>query len=72
MAWEVIQRSAGQVRVCSMGANGFITAVPVGLDFTAIFALAEAMGAMTPLLVDVLPYVEPLVLKSFRDRGEEG
>ncbi|MGA0595397.1 DUF7697 family protein [Enterovirga sp. CN4-39] len=66
----MIQRSAGQVRVCSMGANGFITAVPVGLDFGAIIALAEAMGAMSPLLAEVLPHVEPLILKSFRDSGE--
>lgn len=36
------------------------------LDFGAILLLAEAMGALTPLLVDTLPEIEPIVVTAYR------
>lgn len=36
-----------------------------GLDFSAVLLLADAMGALTPILVDVLPEIEPLVVRAY-------
>lgn len=36
------------------------------LDFGAILLLADAMGALSPLLVDVLPEIEPIVVAAYR------
>lgn len=36
------------------------------LDFGAILLLADAMCALTPLLVDVLPEIEPIVVAAYR------
>ncbi|NJL07189.1 MAG: hypothetical protein HC900_02225 [Methylacidiphilales bacterium] len=35
------------------------------LDFGAILMLAHAMGALNPLLVDVLPEIEPIVVNAY-------
>jgi hypothetical protein len=54
----VLRRAAGQVR-----------AVPGGIyavDFGAVLALADAMGALNPLLVDILPEIEPIIVRSYR------
>ena len=58
LAWAVIRRSAGQVRAVMGGVYA--------LDFTAILALADAMGALSALLVDALPEVEPIVVAAYR------
>lgn len=36
-----------------------------GLDFGAVLLLADAMGALNPILVDALPEIEPLVLRAY-------
>ncbi len=39
------------------------------VDFGAIIALATAMDAMTPLLADILPEIEPIIVAAYgRDR----
>jgi hypothetical protein len=37
-----------------------------GLDFGAVLLLADAMGALSSILVDVLPEVEPLIVRAYR------
>lgn len=44
---------------------------PYGLDFNAVLAVANGMGAVTPLLFDVLPAIEPVILKAY-ETEEEG
>ena len=40
------------------------------IDFGAVFALAEAMDAASPLLADILPEIEPIVVAAYgRDAG---
>ncbi|ACL58772.1 hypothetical protein Mnod_3872 [Methylobacterium nodulans ORS 2060] len=64
VAWSVIQRCGGQVRV---GFGGVYA-----LDFGAILLMADAMGATSPLLADLLPRVEPLIVKAYRKEGGDG
>ena len=40
------------------------------LDFTAILALADAMGALSALLVDALPEIEPIVVAAYRQSAD--
>jgi hypothetical protein len=62
LAWEVIRRCAGQVRAVMGGVYA--------IDFAAILALADAMNAGSPLLADILPEIEPIVVAAYgRDRG---
>ncbi|MGB3272343.1 MAG: hypothetical protein WBA66_05540 [Xanthobacteraceae bacterium] len=35
------------------------------VDFGAVLLLADAMGALTPLLVEVLPEIEPIIVRSY-------
>lgn len=56
----MIRRSAGQVRAAPGAAYA--------LDFTAILLLAEAMGALSPLLVEALPEIEPIVIAAYAAR----
>lgn len=58
----MIRRSAGQVRAVMGGVYA--------LDFAAILALADAMGALSALLVDVLPEVEPIVIAAYRQSAD--
>jgi hypothetical protein len=37
-----------------------------GIDFAAILLFADAMGALNPILVDALPFVEPIVVRAYR------
>ena len=62
MAWEVIRRSAGQVRAVMGGVYA--------LDFGAVLLLASAMGALNPLLVEVLPEIEPVIVNAYRRNAE--
>lgn len=57
IAWEVIRRLGGQVRVGPAGVTG--------LDLSAALALAAAMGADNPLLIDLLPDIEPILVKAW-------
>jgi len=41
-----------------------------GLDFAAVLLLADAMGALNPVLVDALPEIERLIVRAYRkDNG---
>ncbi|MET3692338.1 DUF1799 domain-containing protein [Methylobacterium goesingense] len=62
MTWAVLERCGGQVRA-GMGS-------PYALDFTAVLLLADAMGARTALLADVLPSVEAVIVKAYREESE--
>ena len=64
MAWAVIQRCAGQVRA------GF--RAPYALDYGAILMMATAMGADAALLADLLPSVEPVIVKAYRENADDG
>ena len=61
-AWAVLQRAAGQVRA----APGAVYA----LDFASVLLLADAMGALNNLLIDLLPEIEPIIVRAYsRDSG---
>jgi hypothetical protein len=58
----VLKRAAGQVRT----APGAVYA----LDFAAVLLLADAMGALNNLLVDLLPEIEPIIVRAYsKDNG---
>lgn len=59
LAWEVIRRCGGQVRAGPSGAYA--------LDFGAVLALAEAMGAKNDILVEMLPEIEPVIIRAYQD-----
>lgn len=42
------------------------------LDFGAILTLAEAMGAVNDLLVEILPEIEPIIIRAYQDAAGEG
>lgn len=62
LAWEVIRRCAGQVRAVMGGVYA--------IDFGAVLMLAHAMGSLTPLLVDILPEIEPIVINAYRRNAD--
>ena len=35
------------------------------VDFAAVLMLADAMGALNPLLVELLPEVEPIIVRAY-------
>ena len=35
------------------------------LDFAAVLTLADAMGALNPLLVEALPEIEPIIVRAY-------
>jgi len=40
------------------------------LDFTAVLLLADAMGALNTLLVELLPEIEPIVVRAYAKGSE--
>ncbi len=56
-AWGVLRRVAGQVRAAPAGVYA--------LDFAAVLLLADAMGALNNLLVELLPEIEPIVVRAY-------
>ncbi len=62
LAWEVIRRCAGQVRAVTGGVYA--------IDFGAVLALAEAMDAALPLLADILPEIEPIIVNAYRRNAD--
>jgi len=58
----VIRRADGQVRVAAGGVYA--------LDFGSVLMLADAMGALTPLLVEALPEIEPIVVRAYSSLKE--
>ena len=53
----MLKRAAGQVRAAMGGVYG--------LDFGAVLLLADAMGALNTLLIEVLPEIEPIVVRAY-------
>jgi hypothetical protein len=45
---------------------------PYGLDFGSILHLAEARGARSPLLAEVLPDIELILLQALKGDPEDG
>ena len=41
-----------------------------GLDFGAVLLLAEAMGALNPVLAETLPELEPLIVRAYKRETE--
>jgi hypothetical protein len=35
------------------------------VDFAAMLLLADAMGALSPLLVELLPEIEPIIVRAY-------
>ena len=35
------------------------------VDFAAVLLLADAMGALNPLVVELLPEVEPIIVRAY-------
>jgi hypothetical protein len=58
----VLKRAAGQVRA----AMGGVYAV----DFAAVLMLADAMGALNTLLVELLPEIEPIIVRAYGRNNE--
>ncbi|WP_170149403.1 DUF7697 family protein [Rhodoplanes roseus] len=36
------------------------------LDFGSVLLLADAMGALTPLVVELIPEIEPIIVRGYR------
>jgi hypothetical protein len=58
----VLKRAAGQVRAVMGGVYA--------LDFGAVLLLADAMGALSPLLVELLPEIEPIIVRAYGRNNE--
>ncbi|GLS45159.1 DUF7697 family protein [Methylobacterium brachythecii] len=58
----VLERCGGQIRA--------VQGSVFGVDFASILMLAESMGAKTPLLADVLPAVEKIIVESWQTEGD--
>lgn len=63
LAWSVIRSCRWQLRVGMGGAYA--------LDMGAVLAVAEAMEARTPLLAEVLPAIEGILVSAVRGDGED-
>ncbi len=59
----MIRRCGGQVRAAFGG--------PYALDFGSILAMGAAMGADIALLADLLPSVEPVIVKAYREEADD-
>jgi hypothetical protein len=53
----VLKRAAGQVRAVMGGVYA--------LDFGAVLMIADAMGALNTLLVELLPEIEPIIVRAY-------
>jgi hypothetical protein len=58
----VLKRAAGQVRTVMGGVYA--------LDFGAVLMLADAMGALNTLLVELLPEIEPIIVRAYARDSE--
>jgi hypothetical protein len=58
----VLKRAAGQVRAVMGGVYA--------LDFSAVLMLADAMGALNTLLVELLPEIEPIIVRAYARDSE--
>lgn len=62
LAWSVIRSCRWQLRVGMGGAYA--------LDMGAVLGMADAMGARTPLLAEVLPAIEGILVSTVRGEDE--
>lgn len=74
LAWTAIRRLGGQVRVVpeTIGRFGMQRTFShaYGLDFAAVIAFAERLGAANALFLELLPEIEGIVVRSYlRDEG---
>ena len=53
----MLKRAAGQVRAVMGGVYA--------LDFGAVLMLADAMGALNTLLIELLPEIEPIIVHAY-------
>lgn len=37
-----------------------------GIDFGVVLMLADAMGALNPVLIEALPEIEPIVVRAYK------
>jgi hypothetical protein len=58
----VLRRAAGQVRTAMGGVYA--------LDFAAVLMLADAMGALNTLLVEIIPEIEPIIVRAYARASE--
>lgn len=58
--WNVILQSAGQLRT----ANGVV----LGLDFGAVLALGQALGADAYVLAECLPAIEAAIVRKMNEQ----
>ncbi len=63
IAWEILKSCERQLRV------GFGSVY--GIDFTAVLAFAGAMGAAVPLLLELLPEIERVIVWAWQ-RDNDG
>lgn len=63
LAWSVIRNCRWQLRVGMAGAYG--------LDMGAVLAVADAMEARTPLLAEILPSIEAVLVATLRSPAED-
>lgn len=40
------------------------------VDFAAVLLLADAMGGLSPLLVELLPEIEPIIVRAYGRNNE--
>lgn len=70
----MIDRCVGQVRLSIAPVpvkDGFrILKFATGLDLEAVFALADRMGAISNLFIDLLPDVEAIIVRAFNREGD--
>jgi hypothetical protein len=63
--WDLVQRSGGQLRATS--------GVVIGYDMAAVLAMAVALGVPGAAVVELVPAVEAVMVRSSnKKRGEAG
>lgn len=67
MIWELVLRIGGQLRVV----GGFGAARVVGWDMAAALAMGVAMGLPAPLIAEILPEIEAVMVRQFNDAAQE-
>ncbi len=70
MAWNVFRQCRGQIRYTAVSlavAGGSRSAlIATGLDFQAVIAFADRMGANSDLFIEMLPEVEAIIVRNSR------
>ena len=64
LAWAVIEACRFQLRVGMAG--------PFALDMGAVLSMADHMQIQTPLLAEILPEIEAVLVMSLKDAADDG